>query len=107
MFTLTSLARALGITGIFYEALTLNLRKPVSFFFLACVCFYFLTRVLKTNPYIGIIGALAYSYATYNPVIIAAGHDTKMQCIALLPALIGSLILIYMTCRTLAVALGY
>jgi Bacterial membrane protein YfhO len=88
-------ARALGITGIFYDVLTLDLKKPVSFFFLACLCFYFLTRVLKTNPYIGIIGALAYSYATYNPVIIAAGHDTKMQCIALLPALIASLMLIY------------
>jgi len=86
--------QAVPIVGILYTVFTLWLMKPVSFFFLACVCFYFLTRILRINAYIGIIGALAYAYATYNPVIVAAGHDTKMQSIALLPAFIGSLILI-------------
>ena len=59
--------------------LTLNLPKPVSFFFLACLCFYFLSQVLRVNPYIGLFGALSYAYATYNPIIISVGHDTKMQ----------------------------
>src|SRR6476661_2919200 len=80
--------------GLFYYILTLGLPKPISFFFLACVCFYFLSQVLRVNPYIGIIGSLAYAYATYNPVIIAAGHETKMNTIALMPTLIGSLILL-------------
>ncbi len=75
--------------------LTLNLPKPISFFVLACVCFYFLSLVLKVNPYIGIFGALAYAYATYNPIIISVGHDTKMQAIAYLPAFIASLLLLY------------
>ncbi|MHA4810886.1 hypothetical protein ACX0G9_22455 [Flavitalea flava] len=83
------------IPGLFYNLMILNLKKPASFFFLASLCFYFLTRVLRINPYIGIIGGLAYAYATYNPVIISVGHETKMQSIALLPAFIGSLILIY------------
>lgn len=87
--------QSLNVVGIIYNLMTLYLKKPVSFFFLACICFYFLTRVLRINPYIGIIGGLAYAYATYNPVIIVVGHDTKMQSIALLPAFIGSLILIY------------
>jgi hypothetical protein len=77
------------------NVLSLNLPKPVSFFFLACICFYFLSQVLKVNPYIGLFGALAYAYATYNPVIISAGHDTKMQAIGYLPAFIASLLLIY------------
>lgn len=75
--------------------LTLNLPKPVSFFFLACICFYFLSQVLRVNPYVGLFGALSYAYATYNPIIIAEGHDTKMMAIAYLPAFIGSLLLIY------------
>lgn len=78
-----------------YHLFTLFLAKPLSFFFLACICFYFLTQVLRINPYIGIIGALTYAYATYNPIIIAVGHDTKMQTLALLPAFIGALILVY------------
>jgi hypothetical protein len=61
---------------------------------MACICFYFLSILLRVNPYIGIIGALAYAYATYNPVIVSVGHDTKMQSIAILPGVIGSLILI-------------
>ncbi|MEK7199238.1 MAG: hypothetical protein AAB212_04885, partial [Bacteroidota bacterium] len=78
-----------------YSIITLNLPKPVSFFFLACICFYFLSQVLKVNPYIGLFGALSYAYATYNPIIISVGHDTKMQAIAYLPAFIGSLLLLY------------
>ena len=81
--------------GVLYFVFTLGLPKPISFFFLACVCFYFLSQVLRVNPYVGIIGALAYAYATYNPIIVAAGHDTKMQTIAFLPAFIASLILVY------------
>jgi len=77
------------------NVLTLNLPKPVSFFFLACICFYFLTQVLRINPYVGLFGALSYAYATYNPIIISVGHETKMQAIAYLPAFIGSLLLLY------------
>jgi hypothetical protein len=82
------------LPSFFYSLLTLNLEKPASFFFTACICFYFLALVLRVNPWVGIIGALAYAYATYNPVIISVGHETKMQCIALLPGFIGSLILV-------------
>ena len=88
-------AEAFAPQYFLYDVLTLHLKKPANFFFLACLCFYFLTQVLRVNPYIGIIGGLAYAYATYNPVIIAVGHDTKMQSIALLPAFIGGLLLIY------------
>ncbi|HEX2605865.1 MAG TPA: hypothetical protein VHK91_00740, partial [Flavisolibacter sp.] len=81
--------------GIFHTILTLGLPKPISFFFLACICFYIFSQILKVNPYIGIIGSVAYAYVTYNIGIIEAGHDTKMQSIAYMPAFIGSLILVY------------
>src|ERR1700722_13646454 len=85
---------SVNVPGLFYGAMTFYLTKPASFFFLACICFYFLAGALRINPYIGIIGALAYAYATYNAVIVAVGHDTKMQSIAMIPGVIGSLILI-------------
>ena len=87
-------SQSVGLPGVFYGLLTFYFSKPASFFFLACACFYFLAIVLRVNPYVGIIGALAYAYATYNAVIVSVGHDTKMQSIALLPGVIGSLILI-------------
>jgi uncharacterized membrane protein YfhO len=75
--------------------MTLGLPKPVNFFFLACICFYFLCVILRVRTVFGILGALAFAYATYNPIITAVGHDTKMLSIAYMPALLASIILIY------------
>ena len=63
--------------------------------FLAAFCFYILCLCLRINPWIGIFGSLSFAYATYNPVIISVGHDTKMWSIAYMPALLGSILLIY------------
>jgi hypothetical protein len=75
--------------------LSLWLKEPAGYFFMACICWYFLSLVLRVNPYIGIIGSLTYAYATYNAVIIAVGHDTKMIAIAIMPAFIAGVMLIY------------
>ncbi len=80
---------------IAHEIFSLGLPKPISFFFLASVCFYFLCIVLRARPVFGVLGALAFAYATYNPVIISVGHDTKMLSIAYMPALLASVIMIY------------
>ena len=83
------------LAGYFHNIITLGLPAPIQFFFLACVCFYFLCIVLRINPYVGILGALAFAYATYNPVIVAVGHNTKMLSIAYMPAVLGSVLLIF------------
>ncbi len=74
---------------------TLGLPDPISFFFLASVMAYFLFVVLRINPWIGIMGSLAYAYSTYDPIIVAVGHNTKMICIAYAPSVIASLLLIF------------
>src|SRR5579863_1649195 len=58
-------SQSVGFPGYFYGLLTLYFAKPASFFFMACVCFYFLSNVLQVKHYVGIIGALAYAYDTY------------------------------------------
>ncbi|WP_207494247.1 YfhO family protein [Aridibaculum aurantiacum] len=82
-------------SGYFHAIITLGLPAPIQFFFLACICFYFLCIVLRINPYVGILGSLAFAYATYNPIIVAVGHNTKMLSIAYMPAVLGSVILIF------------
>jgi Bacterial membrane protein YfhO len=77
------------------EVFSLFIPKPFRFFILACLGFYFLALVLRVNPWIGMIGALAYAYSTYDPVIVSVGHDTKMLSIAYLPAALGGLIMIF------------
>jgi hypothetical protein len=72
------------------EAFSLFIPKPFRFFILACLGFYFLAIVLGTNPWIAMMGALGYAYASYDAIIVSVGHDTKMLSIAYLPALLGA-----------------
>ena len=71
------------------EALGLFLPNPIKYFFLAALCFYFLTVVLRVRTEFGILGGLAFAFATYNPVIISVGHHTKMLSIAMMPAVMA------------------
>jgi len=77
------------------KVLGLWLPEPINFFFISCICFYILCLSFRLRPVIGIFGGLAFAFATYNPIIIAAGHVTKMYAIAYLPLLLAGLINTY------------
>ncbi len=77
------------------KVIGLGLPEPVNFFFIACLCFYILTLSMGLKPMVGVFGALAYAFATYNPIIISAGHVTKMMAIAYMPLLLAGLLLVY------------
>lgn len=79
------------VTKIF----TLGLPKPISFFFLACICFYILCLSLGVNTIIAILGSLAFAFSTYNPIIISVGHETKMFAIAYMPLVMAGLLFTY------------
>jgi hypothetical protein len=71
------------------------LGRPAAFLFVAMLCFFILMCVLEIDMWVGVVGAVAYAFSTYNIVIISAGHETKMWCIAYMPAVIAGLLLIY------------
>ena len=77
------------------KAFQLWLPKPLNFFFLCCISFYFLCICIRLRPYLGILGGLAFAFSSYNPILAAAGHDTKLLALAYAPALIGGIILVY------------
>jgi hypothetical protein len=74
---------------------TLGLPKPISFFFLACISFYILSLAFGVHIIIAIFGSLAFAFATYNPIIVSVGHESKMWAIAYMPAVLAGLIFIY------------
>ena len=74
------------------KVFSLGLPKPINFFFLACVCFYILCLALRIKPVIGMLAGLGFAFSTYNPVIVAAGHDTQMLATAFMPLIIAGLI---------------
>lgn len=73
----------------------LGLPQPINFFFISCICFYILCLSMGLKPVVGIFGAFAYAFATYNPIIISAGHNTKMMAIAYMPLLLAGILLTY------------
>jgi len=81
--------------GYLTSVLTLGLPIPISFFFLACICFYFLCLVAGANPWVSILGGLAYAYSTFDPVIISVGHNTQMLSIGYAPAVLAGLLLLF------------
>ncbi len=81
--------------SIFDKAIQLWLPQPFNFFFLACICFYFLCICLRIRPYAAIMGALAFAYCSYSPIIVTAGHISKMLALGYAPAVIGAAILVF------------
>jgi len=81
--------------GYLTSVITLGLPIPVSFFFLACICFYFLCVVAGANPWVSILGGLAYAYSTFDPIIISVGHNTQMMSIGYAPAVLAGLLLLF------------
>jgi hypothetical protein len=77
------------------QALQLWLPQPLNFFFLSCICFYFFGLCIGLRPFVSVIGAIAFAYSTYSPIIITAGHNTKMLTLAYTPAVLGAAILIF------------
>lgn len=73
----------------------LGLPQPFNFFFLACISFYFLCLTLRLKPWAAILGSLAFAYCSYSPIIISAGHVTKMLAMGYAPFLMGACILIF------------
>lgn len=65
--------------------------KPASFVFIAMAAFYLMLVLMGVNPYLAIAGGLGYGLSTYFPIIIEAGHITKMMALAWIPALIGAI----------------
>ncbi len=74
---------------------TFGLPKPISFFFLCCLSFYILMNVFRIRPWISVMASLAYAYCTFNPVLVAVGHDTQILAVGYAPLVIAGLLLIY------------
>ena len=81
--------------GYFFYILTFGLPAPVYYFFLACLSFYILMQAMRINPWVSIMAAIAYSYSTFDPIIINVGHNTQMLAIGYAPGIVAALMLIF------------
>lgn len=68
---------------------------PSGIFLLHLIGFYILAMCLKVRPLVAFIGAVAFAFATYEIVIIQAGHNSKATTVALMAPVLGAFIMAY------------
>ena len=69
-----------------------NTSGPLFLYFLG---FYIFMLCVGCSPWMSIVGAIAFALASYNIIIIDAGHVSKCLVIATMPAVLGGVILTY------------
>lgn len=69
------------------------LQRPAAYIFVAMLGFYLLLLVLGVNPWLAIVGGLAYGMSTYYFIVIGAGHNAKMHTIAYIAPTIAGMVL--------------
>ncbi len=68
---------------------------PAAVVFLHLIGFYILALCLKINPIVGVIGAIAVSFSSYEIIILTAGHNSKAIAVALMAPTIGAFLMAY------------
>ena len=64
------------------KASNLFISRPIGYFFAMALMFYFFMIYMKVNPWISVIGAIAFSFSAGNMTLFEAGHMTKLRVLA-------------------------
>lgn len=82
----------------FLESLTagfLDSESSAHIFFRCAFCCWVMLLCFRLNPYLSIMGALAFAFNTYGIVTLEAGHFTKMWAIAYACLVVGGMKLLF------------
>ena len=72
-----------------YTITNLNNWRPINFIFLYLIGFYIALLLFGVSPWLAIVGSLAFSFSSYNFIIIAAGHASKAIAIGYMAPIIA------------------
>ncbi len=78
-----------------HAILTLGLPHPSGYIFICMFGFFILLLALDVNPWVGIVGAIAFGFSSYFFIILSAGHNSKAQAIAYMAPVIAGFVLTY------------
>lgn len=85
----------------YVEKLVMEFPRPVSNIILYLICFYILLLAFGLKPWMAVVGSIGFTFASYNFIIIAAGHNSKAITIAYMAPLIGAVFLAFRRKRLL------
>ena len=71
------------------KVISFGMSSPYRITYMGMLCFYVMLLSFRVNPYLAILGAITYSFSSYNIVGIAAGHNSRIAAIAFIPLFIA------------------
>lgn len=81
-----------NISNVFHKIMTLGLPRPADMVFLYFIGFYILLLIVGTNPWLSIVGAVAFAFSSYHFIILEAGHNSKAVAIAYMAPVLAGII---------------
>lgn len=81
-----------NVSRYLHDIMTLSLPRPADFIFLYLAGFFILLILMRVNPWIALTGAIAFAFASYNFIIIEAGHTSKANAIGYMAPVLASII---------------
>ena len=69
--------------------------RNIAMIFLYLIGFYVCLLALGCNPWLSMLGALAFGLGSYNIIIIEAGHITKGWAMAMMAPILGGMLLAF------------
>ncbi|MFI5151036.1 MAG: YfhO family protein [Bacteroidia bacterium] len=75
------------------NVLMLGLPHPSGYVFLYMLGFFILLLTLKVDPWLSIVGAIAFGFSSYFFIILEAGHNSKAHAISFMAPVVAGFIL--------------
>ena len=77
------------------KVVTLGLPYPANYVFLYFLGFFILLLVLRVNPWVSMVGAIAFAMSSYFFIILGAGHTSKAHAIGYMAPVLAGIILAF------------
>ncbi len=84
----TTLKEALVMRGLGWE-------RSIAVLFLYLLGFYICLAAMGVNPWISLIGAIAFGLGSYNIIIVEAGHITKAWALSMMAPILAGMVLTF------------
>lgn len=73
----------------------LGLPRPVNILFAAMLGFYILCQCVRANPWLSLVGAMAFGLISFNVLYIGAGHMSKVNAMVYMAPALGGVLLAF------------
>jgi len=77
------------------KVITLGLPYPADYVFLYFLGFFVLLLVMRINPWVSLVGAIAFAMSSYFFIILGAGHTSKAHAIGYMAPVMAGIILTF------------